>query len=74
MRESMLGISCVWCLFVQVGFQWLFYNNESFPLPFAAEGLSYNVSVGFGSMFILKYSGFLVANMGLHAVLHVYKW
>lgn len=64
MGESMLGISCVWCLFGQVGLQWMFYNNDYFSLLFAAEGLSYNVSVGFGSMFILKYLGFLVANIG----------
>lgn len=52
------------CL-VRWGFKWLFYNNDCFFfLLCAAEGLSYNVSVGFGSMFILKYLGFLVAKLG----------
>lgn len=58
------------CL-VRWDFKWLFCNNDCFSLLFAAEGLSYNVSVGFGSMFIFKYLGFLVAKLGTHSIIHV---
>lgn len=61
------------CL-VRWGFKWRFYNNDCFFfLLCAAEGLSYNVSVGFGSMFILKHLGFLVAKSGTQSTIHVYE-